>query len=38
MKFSGKMRDVSYDIIKSHKKPEFQPLFKRYIFEPTFDF
>ena len=26
---------VAYDNIKSHKKPEFQPLFRRSIFEKT---
>ena len=27
--------DVPYDNIKCHKKPEFQPLFRRYIFRKT---
>ena len=26
-------KDVSYDNIKSHKKPEFHPPFRRYIFQ-----
>ena len=33
MKFSGKM--FLYDNIKSHKKPGFQPLIRRYIFRKT---
>ena len=28
-------KDVTYDNIKSHKKPGFQPPFKRYIFAKT---
>ena len=26
-------KDVTYDNIKSHKKPGFHPLFRRHIFE-----
>ena len=28
-------KDVTYDNIKSHKKPGFYPLFRRYIFQKT---
>ena len=28
-------KDVPYDKIKSHKKPGFHPLFRRYIFQKT---
>ena len=28
-------KDVTYDEIKSHKKPVFHPLFSRYIFGET---
>ena len=27
--------DITYDNIKSHKKPGFHPLFRRYIFRKT---
>ena len=29
------MKDVTYDNIKSHKKPRFHPLFGKYIFGKT---
>ena len=28
-------KDVTYDNIKSHKKPGFQPLLRRYIYGKT---
>ena len=28
-------KDVTYDNIKSHKKPGFHPLFRRYIFRKS---
>ena len=28
-------KDVTYDYIKSHKKPGFHPLFRKYIFQKT---
>ena len=28
-------KDVTHNNIKSHKKPEFYPLFRRYIFQKT---
>ena len=28
-------KDVTYDNTKSHKKPDFHPLFRRYIFRKT---
>ena len=30
-------KDVIYDNIKSHRKPEFHPLFRRYIFRKMID-
>ena len=37
MNFNEKLwKDVTYDNIKSHKKPGFRPLFRSYIFQkPT---